>query len=595
MADTEEKKTGEEEKELSWPMVILGVLGIFVSLYVFLIGLGLMGDAFKCMGGRGASGMFTGVKNPLAGLMVGVLATVLVQSSSTSTSIVVGLVSSDVLSVKNGIPVIMGANIGTSVTNSIVSMGHIGNRIELERAFSGATVHDMFNMLTVATLLPLEALLAAITGEGGLLFFITKGLTDGIMGSEKTGKLFSSPTKDAVKPVSKIVISNNKYVINALSLGEPEKKTAQTGDFDSTLCSARRLEAEHEPESQWEGWRWVGEDAEAEDDGSRALLNRRLAVDCTEYFCVGSDLDKNLKKTSSKAYAKLNKCGDYQVDPDAKLCSGKDKCYMDAGAMYTKYVTEGHIVKGGFTKGMGDGAAGIVSLILSIILLCAGLMGLVKLLQLLLMKKAKRVIAKAVHMNDYIGILVGLGITIVVQSSSVTTSALTPLCGVGVIPLDKMLPMTLGANIGTTMTALIAALSSMKYGGLQIALCHLLFNLIGILIWFPVPIMRNVPLTAARTLGLYASYFRFVPAAYIMTMFVVLPAILLAVSAVGDASLAGGVILFLLFVAAVAGFIYWWVWMEGCYKVLSKEQREEGLAELAKAQAEVLGEDAATV
>jgi len=219
----------------------------------------------------------------------------------------------------------------------------------------------------------------------------------------------------------------------------------------------------------------------------------------------------------------------------------------------------------------------------------------VKLLQLLLMKKAKKIIAKAVHMNDYIGILVGLGITIVVQSSSVTTSALTPLCGVGVIPLEKMLPMTLGANIGTTMTALIAALSSMKYGGLQIALCHLLFNLIGILIWFPVPIMRNVPLTAARTLGLYASYFRFVPAAYIMTMFVVLPAILLAVSAVGDASVAGGVILFLLFVAAVIGFVYWWVWMEGCYKVLSKEQREEGLAELAKAQAEVLGEEAATV
>jgi len=528
--------------------------------------------------------------------MVGILATVLVQSSSTSTSIVVGLVSSDVLSVKNGIPVIMGANIGTSVTNSIVSMGHIGDRIELERAFSGATVHDMFNMLTVATLLPIEALLAAMTGEGGLLYFITEGITDGIMGSEATGKLFSSPTKDAVKPVTKIVISNNKYVINALSLGLPEKRTANADDFNATLCSSsRRLEAEQEPESKWEGWRWVGEDAEAEDDGSRALLNRRLAdVDCTEYFCVVGDLDKNLKKTSSKAYAKLTKCSEYQVS-SRKLCDGKDKCYMDAGAMYKTYVTDGHIVKGGFTQGMGDSAAGIVSLILSILLLCAGLMGLVRLLQLLLLKKAKKVIAKAVHMNDYVGILVGLGITIVVQSSSVTTSALTPLCGVGVIPLEKMLPMTLGANIGTTMTALIAALSSMKYGGLQIALCHLLFNLIGILIWFPVPIMRRVPLLAARTLGLYASFFRFVPALYILTGFVIIPGILMAISAVGDASLAGGVILFLLFLAGVAGFVYWWVWMEGCYKVLSKEQREEGLAELAAAQKEVLGEEAGDI
>ena len=75
-------------------------------------------------------------------------------------------------------------------------------------------------------------------------------------------------------------------------------------------------------------------------------------------------------------------------------------------------------------------------------------------------------------------------------------------------------------------------------------------------------------------------------------MFVALPGLLLAISAVGDASLAGGVILFLLFLGAVAGFVYYWVWMEGCYKVLSKEQREEGLAELAKAQAEVLGEEA---
>merc|ERR1740138_1726253 len=100
--------------------------------------------------------MFDGLSNPVAGLMVGIIATVLVQSSSTSTSIVVSLVGSDAMSVRVAIPVIMGANIGTSVTNTIVSFGQVNDDDQFERAFAGATVHDMFNMLSVAVILPIE-------------------------------------------------------------------------------------------------------------------------------------------------------------------------------------------------------------------------------------------------------------------------------------------------------------------------------------------------------------------------------------------------------------------------------------------------------
>merc|ERR1712039_330044 len=157
------------------------------------------------------------------------------------------------------------------------------------------------------------------------------------------------------------------------------------------------------------------------------------------------------------------------------------------------------------------------------------------------MGNAKRVLRYATELNDYLAILIGLGVTIVVQSSSVTTSALTPLCGVGVLPIEKMLPMTLGANIGTTCTALIASLVSLKFGAVQIALVHLFFNITGILIWFPVPIMRKVPLNAAKTLGLYASFYRFTPIVYIFTMFILVPVIFTGVSAVIDASVAGGV------------------------------------------------------
>merc|ERR1712167_213551 len=142
------------------------------------------------------------------------------------------------------------------------------------------------------------------------------------------------------------------------------------------------------------------------------------------------------------------------------------------------------------------------------------------------------------------------------QSSSVTTSALTPLCALGVLPLDKMLPLTLGANIGTTCTALIASLVSLKFGAVQIALCHLWFNITGILIWFPAPVMRKVPVGAARLLGLYASYYRATPPLYIPVMFVITPLIFLGVSAVIDASVAGGTILLLFILIGMGCLIF---------------------------------------
>ena len=190
-------------------------------------------------------------------------------------------------------------------------------------------------------------------------------------------------------------------------------------------------------------------------------------------------------------------------------------------------------------------------------------------------------------MNDYLAILLGLAITIIVQSSSVTTSALTPLVGIGVLPVQKMLPMTLGANIGTTFTSMFAALAVMKKSSLQIAFCHLLFNLIGILIWFPVPMMRRVIVQAACTLGFYASYWRLVPLMYILVMFVAVPGVCLLISLLYTASVAGGVVVTILVLAGVGALVYWWMKMGGCYKVVSQEEREARKAEM---EAEMAGE-----
>jgi len=166
---------------------------------------------------------------------------------------------------------------------------------------------------------------------------------------------------------------------------------------------------------------------------------------------------------------------------------------------------------------------------------------------------------------------------------------------------------TLGANIGTTCTALIASLVSLKFGAVQIALVHLFFNIVGILIWFPIPFVRAVPLAAAKLLGLYASYFRFVPGLYLLAAFVVLPGICLAMSALFKASVAGGVFVLLLLLGAVGFFeVAWWrgiplnkAPLDGtplCFQVLSKAQREEGVLALEAANAAIMGmgvEDAA--
>jgi len=122
--------------------------------------------------------------------------------------------------------------------------------------------------------------------------------------------------------------------------------------------------------------------------------------------------------------------------------------------------------------------------------------------------------------------------TILVQSSSVFTSAITPLVGVGVISLERMFPLTLGSNIGTTATAMLAALaavSNQKFT-IQIAVCHLFFNIFGILIWYPFPLLRDVPISAAKHLGNTTAKYRWFALAYLVLVFFVIPVILLGLS-----------------------------------------------------------------
>ena len=181
-----------EEAGKDTAQTIIKALFIIFFLYIFLLSIGLMGAAFKGFGKGFAEVLLNTTNNSFIGLFIGILATSLVQSSSTTTSIVVGMVASGVLSTGGAIPIIMGANIGTTVTNTLVSLGHVTRPEEFRRAIAGATVHDFFNIICVSIMFPLELATGFLQKSATFLteVFISYG-----------GINFSSPIVLITKPV----------------------------------------------------------------------------------------------------------------------------------------------------------------------------------------------------------------------------------------------------------------------------------------------------------------------------------------------------------------------------------------------------------
>ena len=194
--------------------------------------------------------------------------------------------------------------------------------------------------------------------------------------------------------------------------------------------------------------------------------------------------------------------------------------------------------------------SGVILLVVSIVLLCLCLVGIVKLLQNMLKSHICKVIRKFVNadfpgylafLTGYVAILVGAGLTILVQSSSIFTSALTPLVGLGVLKIERMYPLCLGANIGTTATGLLAALAASGdklEASLQIALCHLFFNISGIILFYPVPFMRKIPINLAKLLGRTTAKYRWFAVVYMLLMFFILPLSVFGLSMAGTIPLA---------------------------------------------------------
>ena len=179
----------------------------------------------------------TVLNNPVVGVMIGVLVTVLVQSSSTSTTIIVGLVATDV-PVKTAIPMIMGANIGTSVTNTIVSFTQMSDREEFKRAFAAATVHDMFNWLTVIVMVGVEVVTGS-SSRPGYLEYVTGKMVDSIEDSEGSAAKPPDFLKVITKPFTKSVIQLDKAVLKGWAQNDPQYENVSTVMKLSDHCGGR--------------------------------------------------------------------------------------------------------------------------------------------------------------------------------------------------------------------------------------------------------------------------------------------------------------------------------------------------------------------
>ncbi|XP_023859371.1 sodium-dependent phosphate transport protein 2B [Salvelinus sp. IW2-2015] len=480
--------TGLKWSELDTKGKVMRVLTSIVKfillvgfLYMFVCSLDVLSSAFQLVGGKAAGDIFQDnavLSNPVAGLVIGVLVTVLVQSSSTSSSIVVSMVSSGLLEVQSAVPVIMGANIGTSVTNTIVAMMQAGDRNEFRRAFAGATVHDFFNWLSVLILLPLEA-------ATGVLYKLTKIVIDSfnIQGGDNAPELLNVITD----PLTSAIIELDKTVISDIATGDP---AARNKSLIKIWCKTEKI---------------------------TTLLNITVpsAANCTISFPCWVEGNKTWTQINVTETINLERCN--------------------------------HIFA---YANLPDLAVGLILLALSLLILCTCLILIVKLLNSMLKGQVAVVIKKVLNtdfpfpfgwVTGYIAILVGAGMTFIVQSSSVFTSAITPLVGIGVISLERAYPLTLGSNIGTTTTAILAAMAApgeTLANSLQIALCHFFFNIAGILLWYPIPFTR-IPIRLARALGNRTANYRWFAAIYLLLCFFLMPLTILGLSLAGWQVLVG--------------------------------------------------------
>ncbi|XP_060156083.1 sodium-dependent phosphate transport protein 2C isoform X4 [Globicephala melas] len=526
------KDTGQSWKELSMAGRVLQgaadflkACGLLGSLYLFICSLDILSSAFQLLGSKVAGDIFKDnvvLSNPVAGLVIGVLGTVLVQSSSTSSSIVVSMVAS-----KRECPPPLPQDGGGGVRaerlmqcpysadragicarhhgrqrgyirhqhpgldGTVGGPGRVSEVSEVRgragaaagasdhptpcglRAFGGSAVHGVFNWLTALTLLPLESAAAPLERLSALALGAA---------SLQPGGRAPDILKVLTRPLTRLIVQLDADVITGRGTGNAT---------NSSLIK-----------------RWCG----------------------TEVQTTAGNSSTCAAATGGPCPARNSSAAEEQLP-----CR--------------------HLFEG---TALADLAVGFILLAASLLVLCACLALIVKLLSSTLRGRVGQAVSTVVNadfpspfgwLSGYLAILVGAGLTFALQSSSVFTAAVVPLMGVRVISLERAYPLFLGSNIGTTTTALLAALASpsdMLISAVQVALIHFFFNLAGILLWYVVPVLR-LPIPLAKRFGDLTARYRWVAVAYLLLSFLLLPLAACGLSLAGSTVLAavGGPLLVL--------------------------------------------------
>ena len=127
---------------------------LIFALLLFFFAIDLMIHTTAAITNKTFNELVSVARNPFISFFIGILSTAIIQSSSTTSSMVVAMVASGTLPFTSGIYIIMGANIGTTITSDIISLAYIIRKNEFQRALASATIHDFFNIFTAAILLP---------------------------------------------------------------------------------------------------------------------------------------------------------------------------------------------------------------------------------------------------------------------------------------------------------------------------------------------------------------------------------------------------------------------------------------------------------
>ena len=373
-----------ERRSLPW----LNALYAAVFLYLFLCAINVMGGGLKAIG-KQSDWLETVIgygNNPLVALFGAVLVTSIVQSSSFTTSLVITLVAAGQMEIETAVYAVMGANIGTSVTGLIVSLGTIRIRRQFRRAYATALLHAIPNILTVVILFPVEWITSTMFTNGRGVLANTAGYLAHALGFQDATKT-SSPT-NPIKVITKPIVNAFNYVSETIA-------------------------------------------------------------------------------------------------------------------------------------GTGLGASSLMA-ILGLLLLFIALVFLVKNLKGAVLTRLEGLFSTVFFRNDFVSWLSGIFSTIAVQSSSVTTSLLVPIAGAGAVKLKRAFPFMLGANIGTTVTGLIAAMANPTMAAVTVAIAHILFNCAHNVIWYP---LRRIPIRISKAYSALASRSKKWAFIFLAVVFVVIPAI----------------------------------------------------------------------